>query len=209
MLGARKMMGRRGGGIEFVAGHSSVNTGTGIGISGGAQNLIGDLLVSLAASDGSNAVWSTPAVFAKTYDPGSGADVAAFQGFSAHNGNWGYSTSTSTSNNKAFACLVFRGAAFALAGSGATRSGTGNLVLPSITMPEGGILIALIGSANAAATHSVPTGMTQGAQTPGIGYPRITGFLEEVGAGASGSRTVSVGGTPGNSAGLLMGIIKA
>lgn len=182
-----------------------MNTGANISFSGPSATQAGDLLVSLVSSPGTNATWSTPAGFTKVYDPTSGADVAAFHGFTTNGGFWGYSTGTGTSNNKAFGSAVFRGAVIDVVGGGAVRSGTGFLNLPSVTLSKPGIIVAIL-SSGGSGTHSVPSGMTLAAETTLSSYPKISVLIEERPAGATGGRNVIIGGTPGNTAGLIFGI---
>lgn len=202
---------RLGGGARFVGGNSSINSGTSISVNQNASTLVGDLILAAAASVGSNVAWTPPGGFTENFDPTMGCDAQCFYGAATNSGAWSYSTSTGTNNAKGACSLTFRKGAHDVTGSNDTRSGTGSLVLPSITMSKGGVLVAIVMSSGPAATHTGPGGAMSLAQenTPAGTYPKVSMFIERVGAGATGTRTITIGGTPGDSTGLLVGITKA
>lgn len=202
---------RTGSGLKLIGGKNTQNTATSIPILSPAETLVGDLLVGMAASVGINAAWTPPAGFTEIYDPSSGVDVEALYGLATQDGSWHYEPSTGTSNQKASAAVAFRKAAFDVAGSGVTSSGTGTLVLPSITLSKAGFAVWLVASSNPSATHTGPGAGEELviASVPGGSYPLVSAFCEKVHPGATGTRTVTIGGTPGNSGGLLVGVIKA
>ncbi|MBO9602536.1 MAG: hypothetical protein J7496_08520 [Novosphingobium sp.] len=203
---------RLGGGVKFVGvGSIASNTGTGVNIQQGTDTKVGDLLVGIAASVGSNAAWTPVAGFTEIFDPASGCDAEAVYAAASQAGVYGYGQcTTSTSNNKSAITAAFRKAAYDAIGSNATLSTTGSLVIPSVTLSKGGVVVALVASGGTSGTHSPPGSMqTAYSGQPGGGYPTVSIFYEKIGAGASGTRTVTIGGTPGNSTGVLVALIKA
>lgn len=192
------------------AGNASSNTGTGVGTQQGSTAKIGDVLLGIFGSVGSNTGWTPTPSWTEILDPGSGADIEIARYIADQDGTYGYGNATTgTSNNKSSLVAAFRKAAYDAIGAAATLSGTGTLTLPSVTLSKAGMIVGLVMSNNGLGTHAPPASMQTGGTGGGSGYPKLGIFFERVGAGASGSRAITVGGTPGDSAGALVGLIRA
>jgi hypothetical protein len=82
----------------------------------------------------------------------------------------------------------------ALHGLAGSLNGSGNVVMPSIVSDNGGFLFDFVFTEDAAGTHSTPSGMTDVGATVSSFDRTFSLFMQEVAAGATGTRTCAVGG---------------
>lgn len=118
------------------------------------------------------------------------------------------STFTFTASGSTFSAgviIAYRSAAFDVVGSVGTATSGSDVVAPGVTLSSLGILLAAFGIDAPGRTMTTPTGMLPVVVYPGAAKPSLAIFSQQLGAGATGTRTSSPGGG-GSTSGVLIGI---
>lgn len=193
-----------------MAGNAFVIVGTSVDATGGGGDPVvtkpagvvaGDLLIAvMAATFGT--FWTPEAGWTELVDQGSRPSLAAARKTAggAEPADYDFGNASSTGRELA-AIIAIRGGAFDVVGA----IGTGDpIVAPTITLTRSGLLLAAFAS-DSECEFTTPSGMVPlFAHTKDHG-PSIAVFSQELGAGATGTRT-SEPSVRGNAAGILIGI---
>lgn len=202
-----------GGGLPFAfigadGQTNKINTGTTISLVQPPDTLIGNLVLSVMCANGGARTWSGPAGMDERADQSALPNLRVATKTADTNGlaNLGNAT-CSTSSDLAAVTLAIAHGAYDTIGSFGTRSGTGTLTAPSITMSEPGLLLGIAAMQDSGGTITGP-GTMELLKNYGSGvYPELSIFTEYVAPGATGSRVFTIGGTaPGACSAVLVGI---
>lgn len=170
----------------------------------------GDILVAvMMASNASGITWTGDTSWTEIYDEGDSARPSLRVAYLVAGGSEpsSYTFTASTATGLLAQIMCFRGYGYDTIGSNVVLGGNGSLVITGLTS-AGGILIGCAASASGASTptQSTPTGMTLVGTTTLSSAHAITSWYQFVAAGATGTRTTTVAGTPTNSNGILVGL---
>lgn len=173
----------------------------------------GDLLLGvMSVSNGAGgATWTGDTGWTEAIDQG--AEPSLRVAYKTAGGSEGASYSFTSSLTQAEFGLVLclRGVTWDVIGASVTTlTGNGDLVISGVTSgagADGGWLLACVASADTGSpTHSTPSGMTLIATHTDASGRRISVFMQDISAGATGTRTTTIGGTAGANGGILVGL---
>lgn len=168
------------------------------------------LVAAMIASDNAG-TWTGDTGWSEKVDQGAIPNLrVATKVASAEGASYAFAFSVGSSHPVGVVALIRKGA-YDLIGSVGTRSGTGTLTTTGITMSGPGLLLAFVAVTNDDGTVTSDNGMLLKSQfeTGGTAYPGLYCFRQYVAAGATGNRTFTIGGTPGEVSGVLVGIKRA
>lgn len=169
------------------------------------QAVAGDFMVAVLAADAAG-TWTGGTGWTEVYDQAANPSLRiATATYPAGSNTFTHSASFVTVGQ----IHIFRRATYDTIGSAFTLSGNGDVVIPQITSAGGFILAAVATQNTSGPTQSTPSGMTEMETTgtlSGSGV-RLATFRQYVHAGATGTRTSTIGSAGGaNSAGILIGV---
>lgn len=160
----------------------------------------GDMLIAVVASQ-SNVTWTGDSGWTELADQGAAPSLRLARKTAGGSEPASYTFTASGGLKTSGAILAYRAGTFDAVGSFNTAN---PVVAPSITMSYAGILLAAYASENASVTFTTPGGMAALASY-NVTAPSFAVFDQEVGGGATGTRTSTPsGGTV--QAGILIGI---
>lgn len=206
----QKLLGTNAAGVppQFIASAQNQNTtsGTTLAINKPSGTIQGDLMIAFMSSGGTatNRTWSTPSGWTELVDQNNPPNfLAAYKVAGASEGSSYTFTMSSTANDKAGTILTYRRATYDVISS--LASGGSSLTLSSIAASSANsVLIAalFVPSASQTITQSGGSTMTVKVTDNDGNSPSFRVFDESVSAGATGTRSFSLGGS--TTAGLML-----
>lgn len=197
MFAIRKMMMGTSDKFEYIGftGSNNQNSST-ITVNVHANAKPGDLAIAFAGQESSSTIWPVTS----GWDDYAGILASGLsmrvQSRLVAPGDTSYTLNIAdtTANNTARIVFLRKAAPEdALHGLAGSLGGSGNVVMPSVTS-DGGFLLNFVFGEGYAGTHSTPSGMTDVGTTISGGDRTFSLFMEEVAAGATGTRTCAVTG---------------
>jgi hypothetical protein len=203
--GALALMLGSGGKSLSLVGKSAVAASSlvALGIARPANVQAGDLLIAFLTADQPKS-WDGDTGWTERVDYGSRPGLWVGTKVAGASEPASYTFAMSGSAQQAGFIVAYRTASFDVIGSVGALSGT-SVAAPSVTLSGAGLLLAFFGCVNASSTFSTPAGMAPLLIDKDGNSPSFGAFVQEVGAGATGSRT-STPDLGGTSAGVLIGI---
>lgn len=197
------------GGVTLL---QAVATGTAGGVSALAINkptgtVDGDIMVAVMAN-GNGTTWTGDTGWTEIIDQGAHPYLrAAYKVASSEGSSYSFTGGTGT---KTGFIATFRGFQYdTVSSSVTTLLGDGSLAITGITA-AGGILIAAYAmpSGNTLQTSSTPSGMLSLAAASSAGVTDIFGYWQQIAAGATGTRSSTLGDSSGtfNNGGILIAL---
>ena len=184
-------------------------SGTSLTINKPTGTVDGDIMVAVM-SGGNAGAWTGDTGWTEILDQGATPNIrAAYKVASGEGASYTFSHPASGGNYGFLA--TFRGLQYdTVSASASTQTGDGTLAVTGITA-AGGVLIAAYAITNAfnGSSSSTPGGMISLASSgTGLGEG-IFGYWQEVAAGATGTRSSSLGTDMGQGAGILIALKPA
>lgn len=199
------MLASSGTKIPVLIGSPEVDTGTTtLTIDKPTGALAGDLLLAIMGSPGStnftgDTGWSEIVDVAGTPS----RRIAGKTAGGAEGSNYTFTAGT-VGVNVGGAIFAYRDAAFDVVGTSGTASAGADIIAPSVSMSSTGILFAWFVTNQPGRTFTTPTGMLPLAAFSGSA-PSFALFYQQLGAGATGTRTSTPSGS-GDTTGILFAI---
>lgn len=173
-----------------------------------AGTVAGDILVAImgGSNTGAAITWTGGTGFTEPADQGASPNLRVAYLVAGASEPATYTFTSSAATNSSVHILRFSNGLFDAAGSIVATAADGALAATGITS-AGGCVIASFLSRLGASTHSTPSGMTLVAQTNAGGNQMLSTFAQQVPAGATGTRTCTIGGGVSDAnAGIVVGI---
>lgn len=170
----------------------------------------GDLMVAFVGTDdaGGMCTWTPPAGWTEVRDQGLWPNLTvAYKVAGASEGSSYTWTGSDTVGLKSGVIAAYRGAAYDTVGTIGTASSGGNCTAGGVTAAsDNSILLGCFFVGVAARTFPAPSGMSSVNSDADTSAPSWALFSENIGAGATGSRSSDPSGTTGSVAGVLLAI---
>ena len=174
----------------------------------------GDLLIAImSATNGSSSTWTGDTGWTEAIDQAAVPSLRVAYKVAGGSEGASYTFTGSNSSTKLGIIMCYRGVSWdAIGASVSTITGDGALSITGITSNAGagvGILLAAVASGDAVvSTHSVPSGMTLlTSKRESVNNRLLSIFAQNVAAGATGTRSSTIGGgTSDDNGGILMAL---
>ncbi|WP_156313489.1 hypothetical protein [Erythrobacter sp. SG61-1L] len=194
----------RSNGVELISTGSNTAAGTTINGSYGSGAATGDLLIASLAPETGGSGWTPPSGWTERLETNQTCDlVISTSPYPPSANTFTYGASV----NKNMIGCVFRNANHDAIGTAGTRTGTGSLVIPGITLSKAGTVLAHIASTGLTGTHAPPDASWELVNSVRSGGPPVSVYKKDFPAGATGSVTFTIGGTPTATTGILQGLV--
>lgn len=191
---------------SFATGESLLSTSLVINKPTGV--VVGDELLAIMISSNDTVTFTGDSGWSEIIDHGGTPSLRLARLIAGGSEPLSYTFTASSSVTCVGHIIALRGVSYDTAAGAVTgKTGDGFLNIAGITA-AGGIIIAAVATNQTATSiaHSTPTGMTKIATTikSGSGQPGLSTFWQNVGAGATGTRTSSLTNGTVESAGILV-----